>query len=408
MRVEPFGKGVEPVAGNCQTRRHGMASALDQQAFLARPDDRCAKVDTGYRTPRTLAFTGCAVERHHERGLACLFLDAPGDDADDARVPAIAGKHVHRAVVLSDQLVLGSLLDFGLDGAAFLVERGKLGCDARGFFGVLGRQQAHAEGGFAHPAPCVDPRPQCEAEVGAGRGPLQAARIDEGRHACIGPLAHHLQSLRHEGAIEAVQGRDVGHRAQRDEVEQGEEVGLLAALEIAAGAQRTDERDGEQEGHAHRGKMPVRCGKVVLVEPVGVHQRGCARQFRRALVVVDHDHVDARIACHSQRLVRHGSAVDGNDQARPAFAKLDQRLAGGAIAFEQAVGDVIVRLHAEIAQQADEQRRTGRPIHVVIAVDSDLLASEHGLREPVRCRVHIVELRRVGQEIAQGRGEVPI
>ena len=87
--------------------------------------------------------------------------------------------------------------------------------------------------------------------------------------------------------------RDIGDGAERDEIEQVEQLGLGAVLEKAARAQRADQRGGEQEADADRGEMAVR-GALALVEPVGVDQRERVRQRGGAFVVVDDDHVDRR------------------------------------------------------------------------------------------------------------------
>ena len=46
--------------------------------------------------------------------------------------------------------------------------------------------------------------------------------------------------------------RDIGNRAQRDQVEQAAKVGLCAILEITALAQFAHQRDRNQKRDAHR------------------------------------------------------------------------------------------------------------------------------------------------------------
>ena len=52
--------------------------------------------------------------------------------------------------------------------------------------------------------------------------------------------------------------RHVGDRAERDKIEQCEQVWFLAGFEEAAPAQSAHSRNGEQEGDAHGGKMAMR------------------------------------------------------------------------------------------------------------------------------------------------------
>jgi hypothetical protein len=81
------------------------------------------------------------------------------------------------------------------------------------------------------------------------------------------PLGHDLEALGDEGAVERLQPRDVGDRAERDEVEQVDDLGLGASRRSGRAAQLAQQRDAEQEGHADRGDMAV---------------RGADRRFRRA------------------------------------------------------------------------------------------------------------------------------
>ncbi len=86
-------------------------------------------------------------------------------------------------------------------------------------------------------------------------------------------------------------------------------------------------------------EMAVR-GALVLVEAVGVHQRQRRRQLGRAFVMIDHDHFGAGIRAIIERLEGLGTAIDGDDQAGAFALQAHQRLARGAIAFHQPVGDI--------------------------------------------------------------------
>jgi len=122
--------------------------------------------------------------------------------------------------------------------------------------------------------------------------------------------------------------------------------------------------------------------------------------------MVDHDHVDSCLVRHLQRFVCHCAAIDRDDQARSLAGNAHQSLAGGPIAFEQAVGYVVTRFVAKLAHQQDEQRCAGRAVDVVVAIDSHGLAGHHCLGETVGGGVHVAEFGRVRQEGAQRRGAV--
>ena len=201
-----------------------------------------------------------------------------------------------------------------------------------------------------------------------------------------------------------LQPGDVGDGAERDEVEQVDDLRLgPVADEPAAAAQLAQQRDAEQEGHADRGEMAVGRAELALVEPVGVDHRERDRKQARALVMVDDDHVEPGGLGLLERLERLRAAIDGDRQARAALLQLDQRLARRAVALHQPVGDVDHRLGAEAAQQQHQQRRAGRAVDVIIAEDGDGLACLDRVGEPLGALVHVLEAGRVGEEIADRR-----
>jgi hypothetical protein len=142
---------------------------------------------------------------------------------------------------------------------------------------------------------------------------------------------------------------------------------------------------------------------VAFVEPVGVDQRIGGGEGARAFVVIDHDHIHTGAFRHFQRLERLRAAIDRDDQARSGFGELHQRRAGRAIALHQPVRDIIARLQPQLAQQADQQRRAGRAIDIIIAINGDRLARLHRVGKAGSRPVHVAEDRRVRHEVAQRR-----
>ena len=156
-------------------------------------------------------------------------------------------------------LLAGLFADDHLDRAALLVEAVELGGDGARFLRVGGGQQADAKVGLADPAPGIDPRAQREAEVAARRRFHQPRRLGQRDQPDIAALAHHLEPLRDEGAVEALEPRDIGDGPERDEVKQIEDRGLGDGLgKAAAATQFADQRHAEQERHPDRGEMAVR------------------------------------------------------------------------------------------------------------------------------------------------------
>eukprot|EP01136_Pigoraptor_vietnamica_P020327 Opistho-1_new@69082 len=370
-----------------------MAAARDQQPGLLCRENRRAQVDPGDRAARPLA-DPVIPDRDDDRRTSKLFLEAPCDDPDHAGVPAVRRDHRDRTLGLDR---LGRLLNLGFDRAAFLVEAVELLGDPARLVGVLGRQQPHAEIGFADPSASIDSRSQREAEIGRGRCAGKAACLDQRVHADVAALSHHLEALCHEGAVQPPERGDVRHGAQCDDVEQVEQLGLRPGGEETASAQHADQGGAEQPRNPDCGKVAM-IATLFLVEPVGVHQRQGDGQLRRAFVVIDHDHFGARLAGFGQRVEGHRAAIDRDDQVGALALQPHQRFARRAIAFHQPVWDVGARVEAQVAQQPDQQGRRCRAVDVIVAKDRHRLAPLDGLRKPFGRRVHVAEDRGVGHE----------
>ena len=119
--------------------------------------------------------------------------------------------------------------------------------------------------------------------------------------------------------------------------------------------------------------------------------------------MVDDDNVDSGRLRHRQGLEGLGAAIDGDDERGAALGDPHQRFARGAVTLHQPVGDIGLGLEAELAEQADQQGRRGRAVHVVIAEDRDRLLRRDGVGEPFGRLVHVAKDGRVGHEAAQGR-----
>ncbi len=141
-----------------------------------------------------------------------------------------------------------------------------------------------------------------------------------------------------------------------------------------------------------------------FIEPVGIDERKREGEGAGALMMIDDDHVDARIPRHGQRIERLCAAIDGDDQRGAFGTKPHQRLARGAIAFHQPVGDIGAGGQAEIAQQADKERGAGRAIDIIVAEDGDRLARLHRVGDARGGALHVLKQARIGHERAD-RGQ---
>ena len=65
-----------------------MAAAVHQQPRLLRRDYRCTDIHSGHRSTRSLP--DATLNRHHDRWAVIGLGQPAGDDADNARMPAVA------------------------------------------------------------------------------------------------------------------------------------------------------------------------------------------------------------------------------------------------------------------------------------------------------------------------------
>jgi hypothetical protein len=113
--------------------------------------------------------------------LPNLFLDAPGDDTDHARMPAFARDQRDRAVVLRGHRGFGGFLHLCLDRATFLVQPVKLLRDRACLVGI-GRWSAGARQASDLPTrpPALMRGPSAKPRSAAGRRAVEPrCRVDQ-------------------------------------------------------------------------------------------------------------------------------------------------------------------------------------------------------------------------------------
>ncbi len=193
--------------------------------------------------------------------------------------------------------------------------------------------------------------------------------------------------LRDQCPVDPGQRHDIAHRAERDEIEPLQEIGLGPAAIPAGLAQRAVERDDQQKGDPDRGERAVRAR---LVEPVRIDHGERARQQRLRDVMIDDDHVEPGLGRGRQRVMRGRAAIHRHDDRRPLGLEAQQRRRVRPIAFAQPVGDIDRGIAADRRKKAQQQGRRGRAVDIVIAEHDDPLAARgsraRGARPPAPCR----------------------
>ena len=290
------------------------------------------------------------------------------------------------------------LLDGGfqhrlLDRLALAVERIEMVGDLVCLVVILGGQQARAQAGLAHAAAGIDPGPEDEAQVVDPRRLFQPGHVAQCPDPGIAALTHHREPLAHERAVDAGERHHVADGAERHQVEPLLEVRLLPIAIPAGLAQVPVEPDDEEEGDSNGGELAVR---ALLIQPVGVDHGEGRGQPGLAEVVVDHDHVEARIRCFGERVEGADAAIDGDDHPHVRCRQLAHGGGVGAVALAQAVGDIDRHRARDRREEAAQQRRRGRAVHVIVAEDRDLLARCKRAGEADHRLLHVAQVQRVG------------
>src|SRR6516165_5743741 len=145
--------------------------------------------------------------------------------------------------------------------------------------------------------------------------------------------------------------------------------------------------------------------RALLVEPVRVDDGCRARQLRFGHMMIDNDDLEPGRGGIGEGQMGVRPAIDGDDEARSFRAETQQRRRVWAVAFAQTIRNVDARPASDGCKKTHQQRRRCRAVDIVVAEDSDGLALAHGSHEPCRRSLHVAQMRRVGELVAQARCE---
>ena len=124
--------------------------------------------------------------------------------------------------------------------------------------------------------------------------------------------------------------------------------------------------------------------------------------------MIDHHHVEPDRRRPRQCLERLGPAIDGDRQPLALRRQHLQRVAARAIALHQPVRDIVVGIGTGFAEVADQHRRTGRAVDVIIAEHHDRLPRPNSLHNACDCIIHTLENRGIGQPVPDRRRPQPV
>ena len=324
------------------------------------------------------------VKTYHDGRQRVLLGKAGGRYADDALVPAFAGKHYGRAGSLAGEHGVGLPPDAGLDSLPATVKVAQLLRQLRGLGGIGGHEKPCGGGSLAQPPGGVEPGRQREAD---GRGGelfiAQTAHLQQGRYAHGGGRSDLIKTFFHKDAVFAGEPHHVRHSAH------GHKIGVFfhQRRAVAPGGAHKLQR------HAYAGQLFIGIGAA---GPLGIHHGGGLWQgLIAALVVVGYYHVYAK----AQSILRlcHGcdAAVHGDDKAHAGIFKNVDSPGVQPVALLDAVGDVGHGVQPRGAQPVGDKAGGGNAVHIVVAVYGHGLAFGDGLADARRRPVHVQHQRRV-------------
>ena len=254
---------------------------------------------------------------------------------------------------------------------AFGIEAGEF----RGqFHGPLARGSEHEfKGGFAgsQASGRVDARGQGKDDLAgakSGRGRKIAGRL-EGGYAHALAFGDFEQAVFDQNPVLAAKFHHIGQGAQSHQIKQGAHVGLGPA----GGVQFVVGGGHEQKSHAHPGQAGAGTGREA-----GVDQSvGFGHFLGRQVVVGDNDG-------HAQGFgVGHGfhvrnAAIHGKQYAHAFGGQAVEHVVVQAVAFVQAVGNMVAGLKAVPGEKVQNQGRGGYAVHIVVAPHAQAFALKQG------------------------------
>ncbi len=140
------------------------------------------------------------------------------------------------------------------------------------------------------------------------------------------------------------------------------------------------DRPGQLEGHSG----PAQAGERIATSgQAGMDDRFSVGQFIRGAVVIGNDQLQAQSAGKLCFGDAGNPAIDGNDQRRVGVGDLLQSFLVEAIAFVQAIGDMIMDIGVQQAEAADEDGGGRDTVGIVVTVDHDPLPLGNGRGNPL-------------------------
>ena len=375
-----------------QSGGHGVTTKFAQQIGVALGHcvQRVADVQTRHRARRALDFILARLGEDDHRPVQAV-LDPRGEDADHPRMPV----RLEQAQAHGQPGVLGQFhfvedehrfgLHFRLDITPLAIQFVQPLRQQQGRVRVVGEQAFDAQRHVLQPPGGIQPWAEGEAQIRRHQL-LRAALGDADQRTDAGTAlapADARQALGDEDAVVVLQRHHVGHRAQRHQIQQAGQVGLIDAAfgEPARLAQPRAQGQHDVEDHPHAGRA---LGGEGIAGPVGIDDGVRRWQGLAGQVVVGDQHAHAQRPGRRHAVEAGDAVVHRDQQIGLARRSHGDDLRRQSVAVFEAVGHQIVHLRRPHgAQRPHPQRRAGGAVGIEIADDEDALPFAQGLRQQV-------------------------
>ena len=263
---------------------------------------------------------------------------------------------------------------------ALLVVLVNVPCFFEGVGIVVFNQQLDALTTILHAPRCIDARTDAEADFAHRQLTIgQIAHLDNGFQSEAWVLVELFQTIVGHDAVFLNHRHQVGSYRHGTEVEKRREFGERNAIVFSPTLH-------EFKAHAAAAEM---LKGIAVVGAFGIEDGHCRWHCLVGHMVVANDEIDAQ-------LLGVGNFVDGLDAAVQNDDELHARLpcilnafAAHPVALVVAVGNVVIDIRIEQAQEFIDQGHRRAAIHIIIAINHDTLLTPHGVVEPIDGHVHI-------------------
>ena len=301
-------------------------------------------------------------------------------------MPAFGSKHDCRIYMLFlRQLCFRLFHNLTADFLTQCVFTVKLSGNLLRLHAVVSYQKLHRQLRMLQPANSVQARCQTEADiVGSNARFRTAAGLNQSTQAHKLRCFHSLQATAHQLAVFADQRYNIRHRSKRRQLCKFLPLRQPARLALL-------QRLTQLEGNAYTAQILKRIAAATLL---GVDNCVGRRQNLRHRMVVRNDDIQRfrRIGYLAQTA---DAAVHGNNQCRTLLRNIFQRFVIQAVALAFTLRNVGGNPAAALLQIQVQQGGGTDSVHIIVAVNRNLLACRQGPLNTLNRALHILQQKRI-------------